>query len=369
MVFEQKWGMFMLFRKIFKPEHILVNLNECLKEDSAGPNFIEKYDLFRVASSTINKGYLFGKKIERVIFYLRSRGCEWNRTHYGGCFMCGHYHGTTKGMVLPKEAFYQQFVQEYSKYNFEKYPMLCIYNAGSLLNENEVPRDELYKIFRIINANQHIKRLVIESRPEYVNEESLLMIQHLLKDITVEIGIGLETANDTIRDYCVNKGFKLSEYITVANKIKKFPNIKLLTYLTIKPLFLTNEESIDDVIKSINAIKNYTDIISLEPLSIQKNTVVDEMRIGGFEFFPIPELFINNCKICNEALYEAINYYNTNKDIKKIMELNCECYLKFKGRLQTENMQKIKLQERISQILNTLKTSLKQRREKRCFTI
>lgn len=388
---------FMLVKKKIKKERILVNLNECLKEGNIDQDFKEKYDLFHVASSTINKGYLFGEKIERIIFYLRSRGCEWNRTYHGGCFMCGHYHGTIKGMFLPKGAFYQQFIQEYAKYNFEKYPMLCIYNAGSLLNENEVPRDELYKIFKTINANLHIKRLIIESRPEFVDSEVLVMIQQLLKNITVEIGIGLETANDTIRDYCVNKGFAFSDYIKVASKIKKFSNIKLLTYLTIKPLFLTIEESIDDVIKSIYAIRNYTDVISLEPLSIQKNTLVellylhnlyeppkgwivkeifkrknffiDEMRIGGFEFFPIPKLFINNCELCNEDLYDAIEYYNTNKDISKIMELNCTCYHEFIEKVQIENMQKNKLQERISQVLMTLKTTLTQQREKKCFTI
>lgn len=72
----------------------------------------------------------------------------------------------------------------------------------------------------------------------------------------------------------INKGYTFEEYIVAAKKLKKY-NIKTLTYLTVKPLFLTNKETIDDVVKNLIIVQNYSDVVSLEPLSIQRGTLVD----------------------------------------------------------------------------------------------
>ncbi|MFV9568053.1 hypothetical protein [Thermoanaerobacter mathranii] len=158
---------------------ILKILNEILKIKKRTLN--QNYNLNQVAYSSINKGYLDNSKIERIIFYLRSTGCEWSCTKMGGCFMCGHYFGTTMGNKLPKDSFYHQFLSEYNKYDFSKYPMICIYNAGSILNNNEVPRDELYKILEKIKDNVYIKRVILESRPEFIDREVIDNISTILK--------------------------------------------------------------------------------------------------------------------------------------------------------------------------------------------
>lgn len=331
-------------------------LNDALKKN----RIVNKDDFIytKVANSSKNVGYLDGQRVERVIIYLRGKGCEWSCKRNGGCLMCGHYYGTSQGKELPKGAYFEQFKEEIVKYDFSNIPILCIYNAGSILNGDEVPTDELLKMLQLANDYSNIKRIVLESRPEYVTTEILGKISEICKDKIVEIGIGLETVNDEIRDRCVNKGFKFIDYIEAVCRIKKYSNLRVLTYLTVKPLFLTIEESLNDVVKSIQDIYIYTDIISLEPISIQKNTVVDylyelgiyqppkgwmikdiiyqikelgileefELRIGGFEFFPIPDKVIGNCESCNRKLYEAIDMYNATKDDSIIEKLECDCY-------------------------------------------
>ncbi|MEG6567736.1 hypothetical protein V6B95_12345 [Thermoanaerobacterium saccharolyticum] len=365
---------------------VITHLNEILKIKNRKLN--QNYDLNKVAYSSVNNGFLNNSKIERVIFYLRSSGCEWSCTEMGGCFMCGHYFGTTMGKKLPRNSFYNQFLSEYNKYDFSKYPMICIYNAGSILNNNEIPRDELYKILEQIKNNIYIKHVVLESRPEFIDEEVVNNISNILKDKIIEIGIGLETSNDMIREYCINKGFDFSIYIEKTAILKKYSNIKILTYVTVKPLFLTIKESINDVIKTIRDLKNITDIISLEPISIQRNTLVEyfyknnlyeppkgwiikeifsklhntefiksiELRIGGFEFYPIPDLFIRNCDKCNKNLYNAIDIYNTIKDDTAILNLNCDCYNDFKEKMYIEDdtIASIPIKERISNSLEYL---------------
>ncbi|AAK76918.1 hypothetical protein BJV85_003837 [Clostridium acetobutylicum] len=358
---------------------ILTHFNEVLKIKKRNLN--REFSFDKVANSTINKGYLNGSKIDRIIFYLRSTGCEWSCTKMGGCFMCGHYFGTNMGDTLPKNSFYNQFLSEYNKYDFSKYPMICIYNAGSILNDNEIPREELYRILNVIKRNNDIKRVVLESRPEFINVEVLNQISNILNDKIVEIGIGLETSNDKVREYCINKGFNFKNYLEKVKLIKNYSNIKTLTYVTVKLLFLTIDESIRDVIQTMKDLSGLTDIISLEPISIQKNTLVEllytnklydppkgwiikeilanlhntnlmknfELRIGGFEFFPIPDLFISNCNKCNKKLYDAIDIYNSTKDVNSILTLSCDCYEEFKKKIYIENntVSHIPLEERI----------------------
>lgn len=364
-------------------DNILVNLHEALKQKRG--ELVQEIDYNCVAYSSVGVGYINGKKIKRTIFYLRSKGCEWSCTQSGGCFMCGHYFGTSKGQDLPERSFINQFKKEYAKHNFSDIPMICIYNAGSILNDNEISNDELLEILNIVNENKDIKRVVLESRPEFINYEILSKISEVCKDTIVEIGIGLETADDYIRTKCVNKGFSFNSYIQAVCKIKKFSNIKVLTYLTVKPIFLTIQEGIDDVVNSIKTISDFTDIISLEPVSIQKNTLIEylyeqnmyqppkgwmvrdiimklasqsllskfELRIGGFEFFPIPDLVISNCELCNEALYYAIDDFNSTENIAAIEALHCECEEVYQNEKLSESNE-LSLEERISNCMNQL---------------
>ncbi len=364
-------------------ENIFVNLHEVLKEKRGKVDNEIDYD--RVANSSVNVGYLNGEKVKRVIFYLRSKGCQWSCTNGGGCFMCGHYFGTFKGKELPKYSFLNQFKNEYNKHNFTDIPVICIYNAGSILNDEEIPNNELFEILKIISQNKNIKRVILESRPEFIDYDVISEISKICENKVVEIGIGLETSSDLIRNKCINKGFTFESYIKAVCRIQKFNNIKVLTYLTVKPLFLTINESIEDVINSVMDICEYTDIISLEPISVQKNTLIEylyqrnlysipkgwmirdivmalhkkdvlnkfELRIGGFEFYPIPELVVSNCDKCNESLYKAIDYYNSTKKIDKIMELSCDCYKEYQAEKARMDDKK-SLDDRITDIMNNV---------------
>jgi len=333
---------------------VLTHMIQKLKQNSS--HIAKKYQTTTVASSSISTGYLDGKQVKRIIFYLRGIGCSWCKLDYGGCSMCGHFHGTTKGDLMPEGSHLQQFKTEYAKYDFKEFPIVCIYNAGSLLSREEVRDYDFAEILKIIDADVNIKHIIVESRPEFITESTMQVMSSLLKSTSIEIGIGLESCSETVRDLCINKGFSFIDYIKAAEVIKKY-KFKLLTYITVKPLFLTINESIADVVGSLKRLKDLTDVVSLEPTSIQKWTLVDyfytqgiyripsgwllrdiiaeikdnindlgfELRIGGFEFYPTPQLYVSNCYRCNGDLYKAINSFNVNKSIDEILSLKCEC--------------------------------------------
>ncbi len=55
-------------------------------------------DTYAIGDYEIRKGFLDGHEIKRLIVYLRATGCQWMLDdENGGCAMCGHLAGTTRG--------------------------------------------------------------------------------------------------------------------------------------------------------------------------------------------------------------------------------------------------------------------------------
>ncbi len=337
----------------------LIELNKKIK--LLGPEFSDVLDTSRVSISEVKEGILDGESIERVIVILRNSGCAWATKDEGGCLMCGHYCGTTRGKKLTPENYIKQIDYEMGLYDFNKYPMLCIYNSGSFLNEEEIPIEARQYIFKKIASIKGIHRLIIESRPEYITDAILDEIDTFLPNKTVEIGVGLETSSEEIRDLCLNKGIETKEYVSVAKRMKNYHS-KLLGYVLLKPPFLTEAESIEDSISTIKYAFNIGfDVISLEPVSVQNFTLIDYLfesgyyrspwiwsvievikqtyklglvRIGGFEFFPVPSIFAHNCEKCNLKFIKAIKEFNRSYEPKVFEGINCECKKEWEFDLQ-----------------------------------
>lgn len=330
---------------------------------------INDIDFNKAGYCGAREGSIEGKAIKRAIVILRGCGCEWAREENGGCTMCGHLSGSSRGTKISEEKLKKQFNDSMAKFDFSKYPMLCLYNGGSFLNEKEISKELRQYIFKKISEIADIKTLIIESRASHVTDEVLDEIESFLPNTVVEIGIGLESSNDIVRNVILNKGTDLEEYEKVSCKFKN-RKTKFLTYVLIKAPFLTEKEAIDDAIKTIEfAHKIGVDVISLEPVSVQDQTFVDHLsrlgyyrspwiwsvfeivkrthhlgilfRIGGFEFFPIPKQYTSNCEECNEEMILKIQEFNKLNDINILKDLECKggCDKKWRKELEKVNNQ------------------------------
>jgi radical SAM enzyme (TIGR01210 family) len=327
----------------------------------------------------VKEGLLNSEPIQRAIFILRSRGCAWALREGGGCTMCGHLAGTTRGTSIDPDVYVRQFADELSEFNFSNIPVLCLYNSGSFLNDEEVHPDARRRIFRLIAGVPEIRHLIIESRPEFVSEASLAEITELLPNKTVEVGVGLECYDDAVRSVCLNKGFNRSEFLEASRLIGKSP-VKLLAYVLLKPPFLTESEAIEEAVRAIRfAFQHGADVVSLEPVSVQDFSLVHylyeaeqyrppwiwsvfevirrtaglgEVRIGGFEFLPIPKIFTHNCPKCDPACVEAIVDYNRGGGITRFDKLSCECMSEWRRNIEARDDRP--LAERITAILSSI---------------
>lgn len=349
---------------------------------------IKRFNKNKLAKLEVNKFYFEGAAVDRIMIVLRAAGCE----HYkktGGCSMCSHFNGTILDSEISNENYINQWNsvidgscldKPIENFNLNNYPVVCLYNLGSLLNQNEIAIDAVKYIFASLKQFKKIGKVIIESRIEYINKEILAVIKEQY-DGLIEVGIGVESTDETIRQLCHHKGLQDLETVKKAVDILHEFDYKALAYVNFKPCFLTEQESIDDAIKtSIDCYNLGFDAISIEPTSLQEYSLVSflnnigyyrvpwlwslqnivkgiyektkkqklDIRLGGYfdeqvlsgsqgegfggrnEIFPYQNSA--NCKNCSPKFVENIKKFNATYDIKDLYNIDeCEtCYKDWK---------------------------------------
>lgn len=298
------------------------------------------------------KERLDGEIVDCLTVILRTRGCGWDK-----CYMCGY---TNEAYPADREELIQQVDYAFKKLEGEQ--VLKVFTSGSFFDDREVMpevREYLLDKFR-----QHgLKKLIVESRPEYIEEEKL----EPFRGINLEVGIGLETADDEVRELCINKGFSFDDFKSAAAKLRK-SGFRVKCYLLLKPPFLSEGEAIEDAVKSIIAAKDYTDIFSLNLTNVQKGTLVErlwkaklyrppwlwsavkvlkEAKKIGVEIVSDPvaagrKRGPHNCGKCDKEVARAIKEFSLTQDAA-VLQLSCDCMLKWKKAVKLENYSRIPL--------------------------
>jgi radical SAM enzyme (TIGR01210 family) len=303
------------------------------------------------------KDILNGKITDSFVIILRTRGCSWS--HKSGCSMCGYFNDTMWGDDVTDENLKKQFEAAMDGYNNEK--IVKIFNSGSFFDEREISIKLRYKILN--KLFEKAEKISVESRPEYIMQTNLSDLMQIIVNGIFEVGVGLETSNDFIRKYSINKGFTFNDYIKSA-KVLKNNNIKLKTYVLIKPPFVNEKQSINDAIETVKKIKDITDIISFNPVNIQRNTLVS--FLWNRKYYRPPWLFsiveilkeskkisrdillkcdivgggnirgAHNCRICDKEFLKSIKEFSLYQNLDVLENLDCECRDKWLDQIDIE---------------------------------
>lgn len=307
---------------------------------------------------------LDGVPTERMIVYLRSDvGCEFG-TRAGGCTGCRHWRLGTAGRSLGfKDMYVKQFESAVQSFGYR--PVMCLYNEGNMLNERELPLEQLICIIKKMRDNG-VQRLILESRPEYITDRVLSPIREAAGDqMTIEVGIGLESSNDVIRNELFLKATTLKAYEKAVKRLRKHGCLSL-AYVIQKPAFLNEAQGIADTVRTISyAFSVGTDIVSIEPIGVERFTITDhlyrlgyfkptwlwsvinvvkqthslgEIRIGGYQYEPRPEILPKNCDNCTDDFIDAINKFNLTYDIEILNALECKsCFDEYSDFLNSQS--------------------------------
>lgn len=322
----------------------------------------------KIAASDIRVGHVDGKAVKRLVIHLRSNGCGWKKS--GGCTMCGFWSETSqlKEKIHTKH-FINQFKDVLKKFDIAQFPILSIYNAGSILNEDEVPFFALEKIFNLVTQIPTIKQVVLESRIEYIDFEKVRCLKSILKEKELVIASGLESSNDTIRELCIHKGLPKKHFERYIEQTHSF-GVKTSIYLLIKPPFLTEYEAIEDAVTSAKYLYdlNVRDI-HFETMTIEEYTLVHTLYDKGYYKVPwlwsiieiikrlspsikpfiSPFRYIANSKevpnnnhLCTETVTKAIlNDYCSDFNISHLVNLDCTCKRQWLEAIEETDIQPI----------------------------
>ena len=253
--------------------------------------------------------------------------------------MCGY---ASEGAPATAEDLMVQFNAAMKKLSGDD-RVVKIYTSGSFLDPLEMPEEARAKILEDLQS-RGIEKLVIESRPEYITQNR---VEECLSSIKTEFAIGLETANDLIRQKIIRKGFAFQEFIDAAMTVHDMGG-KVKAYLLLKPPFLSEGAAIRDAIISAKAARQHADILSLNLCNIQRGTVVERLWEHG-EYRPpwlwsAVEVLKNvsypiicdpvgagarrgphNCGECDAAIAKAIRSHDLTQDPGIFDDLDCNC--------------------------------------------
>lgn len=267
------------------------------------------------------------KNCYRLCIGFQNVGCKYrDKDLFGlGCLNCGYYARTTF-KEIPSDIIVSQFINGLIQGNKEStgFNAIEFLNDGSFLNNEEVEPEVAFRLFDYIKQMPHIERVLIESRPDYFDEEKIYnLCKHLRNDQIFEIGIGFESRDDFVRNTCINKGMTISDFETALNIVECVNNratqeINVVVYILVKPAFLDNKEAIEDVILTIKyllSIQNsysFKIVPKIEPAAISDGTLLsmlynDKDNIFSYEplnYWAILEILARVALLKDDSIYD-----------------------------------------------------------------
>lgn len=212
---------------------------------------------------------LNGEAVEAFVLILRTRGCFWAR--HSGCSMCGYFRDSHPD-IGPAEL-REQLHSARDRYQGQ--PLVKIFTSGSFLDPREVPADLQQLI--LDTFFEQARQVSIETRPEFIPH---------LKEVdvpagrTLEVAMGLESANDRVLEHSIGKGFTYDQWRAGAEEVVDAGH-PLKVYVLIKPPFLTEAEAIEDALLSAEKVADIAHAVSFNPVAIHGYTLVEYLWHRG----------------------------------------------------------------------------------------
>jgi len=302
----------------------------------------------------ITGAYLRGKTKRRLAICLRTPGCSYaQKSISGGCLHCELKQHASK--TVTSANLVNQIEYALNLYRNTDINHLDLFVLGSFFDEKEVPSPARIKILNLL-SKENIHSILLESRPEYLNVSVVREAKELLKDIHLEIGLGIESVNKNVRENYLKKGYNLRQIEKTFEKLNK-TKVHILGYVLLKPPILNERQAIEDSIKTCRYVfelgKKYNIHvrIALEPFYVPRSNrlnkadlinyrppylwsiieVIKAIHSYGIMFVGINDEGLSdnktasNCEKCNKTVLKAIGYFNENQDISIFEGLACIC--------------------------------------------
>ncbi|MFQ5985955.1 MAG: archaeosine biosynthesis radical SAM protein RaSEA [Thermoplasmata archaeon] len=232
------------------------------------------HDPTQYISAWTERELLDGEIVDAFVLILRTKGCYWARK--SGCSMCGY---VSDGYLnVSEEDLMTQWGAALEAYQGQ--PVVKVYNSGNFFDPREIPPSARRRI--LAELGERCKKVVVENLPQLVRRP--LLEEALERCPRFEVAIGLETADNFVRDHTISKDFTFARY-REAVQVAHAAGATVKTYLLFKPPLLSERAAMRDAVASVRAIDGLSDTISINPTNVQRDTLVDRLYRRG-EFRP-----------------------------------------------------------------------------------
>jgi len=301
-----------------------------------------------------------GARRRRKRIVLLTVGCS-----IATCTMCPFPSESHSG-VEPRHLI-QQFESCLAGDRLENYEMLTLFCNGNFFSAKEIdPGVRQYIFSRAREAG--LGYVVVESLPQFLTTPVLKATRKQLGATRLAVFMGLQSADDFVRNVCVNTTCSLQAFETACQGLLQQGDIPA-AFLMIKPPFLTEQESIQDVLRSLTVLGRLkVRHATLCPARVAPNTLLAQLQARG-DYQPASvwslidillayaesgptqpvvnttelkaelnpdSLCFQACSTCKAGLIEAVEEFLFSRDLAVLRRLDCPCRKAFQSRREEE---------------------------------
>jgi radical SAM enzyme (TIGR01210 family) len=226
---------------------------------------------------------------KELVFALYTRPCR-----YGRCLFCALPTMSEGGEAISYsdiEAQIDFILSNYSEEQKAAITKVSVYTASSSLDQECLPTRSLLYLALKVSSFQQLLLLSLETRPEYVEDWELKMLQQVFnKKVKIEVGIGYETYSPELRNTVLKKGLSVEALHRLMKQLA-IDECTLKAYLMLKPHYSLTEEA--GIVEAKNGVKELSDLslqysvstsVHLNPTYIAKGCrLTDEMKAAGYQ--------------------------------------------------------------------------------------
>jgi len=283
---------------------------------------------------------LDGSPTKALVIILATRGCAW--AVRSGCSMCGY---TNESAATATDAdIWAQYSSAMERLKGEK--VVKIYTSGSFLDTFELSRGLQRRILEDLVAR--VERVVVETRHELINEENLERLTPFRSKLMLAIGV--ESSNDRVLNYSVNKPSRFSNFLNAAS-LARSHGFYLKAYVMLKTPFMSEKDAIADCARTVQDVGPHVETVSINPSNVQRSTVMELLwNRGNYRppwLWSLVEVLkgasglgcrvmskptgagtlrgAHNCGTCDEAILEAVGKFSQSGDYSLLDHLDCGC--------------------------------------------
>jgi hypothetical protein len=198
----------------------------------------------------VEKSRVKDKPANSLTVMLKTRGCSYAKRK-GSCSFCAFYGFAEKNPLgLGPEKLTSRLVAALSNHKLEEEGIseLKLYNGGSFFANEEVWHTEREAMLCAI-AKYGFRKLLVEARPEHISAWKIREATVSLGNSELEVAMGLETANDALRER-LRKGFTRADFNRAAATLARF-GVTTGAYILVKPVPMSEEEAKADALGSL----------------------------------------------------------------------------------------------------------------------